>query len=339
MCAIGGAIDMTSFRRPTAVLLTTGNAGRSWTLHRLPASAGLVREVDCPTTTVCVAVAWTPTATRVRGMTWNDGAGATFPSHIFISKDAGMTWSKARLPKVEGDVYNLGGLACPSAEHCLLEGSRTHVEAIPGKFTTIRGTRVYEVGGATLEAYSLDLRNDTVAPRHRPRGRDLLRLGTPLHHADVVEPQGPLHLHQRRRDLEEACLAHPVEHVHRHASLRVGDIMRRLRRTGAGDDQRRRQTLSESARVRHHHHLVHHVGRLRRSPRLAIPELPRNRRAGRDQPSTLTGASATPPHIVTCRTPLSSPRPPVPGWLRALTAQVKAEMQMRGSAGSPEPSG
>jgi hypothetical protein len=165
MCAIGGAIDMTSFRRPTAVLLTTGNAGRSWTLHRLPASAGLVREVDCPTTTVCVAIAWTPTATRVRGMTWNDGAGATFPSHIFISKDAGKTRSKARLPKVEGDVHNLGGLACPSAEHCLLEGSRTHVEAIPGKFTTIRGTRVYEVGGATLEASPLDLRNDTVAVR------------------------------------------------------------------------------------------------------------------------------------------------------------------------------
>lgn len=165
MCAIGGAIDMTNFRRPTAVVLTTDDAGRSWMLHRLPASAGLVREVDCPTATECVAVAWVPTATWVTGMRWNSGATATFPWDIFVSHDAGTTWSEAQLPKApKGDVYNeLDGLACPSAERCILEGARTHVEAIPGKFTTNRGARVYQASGRTPEAYSLDLPNDTVA--------------------------------------------------------------------------------------------------------------------------------------------------------------------------------
>lgn len=171
MCAVGAAVDMhNSFRKVTAVVLTTNNAGKSWMLHRLPESAGLVRTVDCPTTSECVVATWRPTATWVTGMTWNDGPTATFPSEVFSSKDAGKTWSELRLPRgPAGDVYSLGDLVCPTAVRCLLAGSRRHV-TVMNTYTSVNHVRVYQSSTGVPLVVPLDLRTGTATVGVRQGG-------------------------------------------------------------------------------------------------------------------------------------------------------------------------
>ena len=135
-CAVGALVRvhgsgfLPDFVHPTAVVRTTQDGGRSWSLHHLPASAGLVRSVDCASSELCVVDTWTPTASEIDGMLTNFAPTPVFPTEVYVTRDGGKTWSSVRLPRLPaGDVYELTSLTCPSASRCLLTGERVHIEA------------------------------------------------------------------------------------------------------------------------------------------------------------------------------------------------------------------
>lgn len=167
-CAVGALVGahggtVHSFIRPTAVVVITRDGGRTWALRHLPASAGLVRQLDCVTTESCVAVTWMSTATRVGGMMPYDGAGRVSPTEVYTTQDAGRTWSAVRMTKPPaGDVYSLGPLTCPTAARCLLTGRRIHVEVAPG-YTSINHVHTYLMTGAKAVVVTLDTRARTAS--------------------------------------------------------------------------------------------------------------------------------------------------------------------------------
>jgi photosystem II stability/assembly factor-like uncharacterized protein len=132
-----------AFIRPRAVVFVTRDGGRTWALRHLPASAGLVRELDCTTVDSCVALTWTPTATRVDGMVTLNGAGRIFPTELYATHDAGRSWTAVPISvPPTGDVYTLGSLTCLTAVRCILTGSRIHVEMSPD-YTGINDAHTY----------------------------------------------------------------------------------------------------------------------------------------------------------------------------------------------------
>ena len=163
-CAVGALVGAESvpnaFIRPAVVVLTTHDGGRRWALHRLPASAGLVRGLDCPTPQTCVAETWTPTATRIDTMLPNVEAGRLFSTELYVTHDAGASWEAVQLPRLPvHDVYTFGALACPTLDRCVLTGTSSHVEAVPGGYTASRHAQTYRVASSrpligTLDAWT-----------------------------------------------------------------------------------------------------------------------------------------------------------------------------------------
>ncbi|MGH8979890.1 MAG: hypothetical protein ACRDWE_02560 [Acidimicrobiales bacterium] len=174
-CAVGALVGthngQGSFIRPAAVVVVTRDGGRTWALERLPASAGLVREVDCTTVESCMAVTWTPTATRVRGMRTNVGAGRVFPSKLYATQDAGHSWAAIRIPKPPaGDVYTLRSLTCSTASRCILTGFRTRVERAPAGYTSIHHVHTYLTTHGRTVVVAVHIRARTASVELRPSG-------------------------------------------------------------------------------------------------------------------------------------------------------------------------
>lgn len=156
-CAVGALVRAHSFLHVTPVVFTTSDGGRRWALRHLPRSAGLLRALACPEPAVCVALTWTPSATRVDGMTWLNGADQVFPSELFVTRDAGRSWARLSLPATpSGDVYSLDAMSCPTIGHCVLEGRRTHIDVVPGPFTGPDHTPVYRRGRSQTVVVALD---------------------------------------------------------------------------------------------------------------------------------------------------------------------------------------
>ncbi len=150
-CAVGALVDgrqsLGKFLG-TSVLLTTRDGGRTWVLHPLPASAGLVSDLVCRTVDSCVAVT-SPAGSWADGMIPNNGATRVYPSEVYTTHDGGASWVALPLPKQPpGDVYTLGWVTCPSARLCIFTGQRDHVGMAPG-YTSIHHVHSYVVSGTT----------------------------------------------------------------------------------------------------------------------------------------------------------------------------------------------
>lgn len=192
-CVVGALVGAkngsNAFIRPTAVVLTTHDGGRIWALHRLPGSAGLVRGLDCLTAETCVAETWTPTATRVDTMLPNVGAGRLFPTELYVTHDAGASWEALQLPRLPvHDVYTFGALACPTVDRCVVIGTSSHVEAVPGGYTASRHAQTYRVASSRPLIVTLNARTRSARVDRRPSGPALtfrtslaLACGTPTH--------------------------------------------------------------------------------------------------------------------------------------------------------------
>jgi photosystem II stability/assembly factor-like uncharacterized protein len=192
-CAVGALVgaknEPNAFIRPAAVVLTTYDGGRSWALHRLPASAGLVRGLDCLTPETCVVETWTPTATRIDTMLPNVGAGRLFPTELYVTHSAGASWEAVQVPRLSvHDVYTFGALACPTVERCVLTGTSSHVEAVPGGYTASRHAQTYRVSSSRPLIVTLNARTRLATVDRHPSGPALtfrtslaLSCGTPTH--------------------------------------------------------------------------------------------------------------------------------------------------------------
>jgi hypothetical protein len=163
-CAVGALVGAhplhwrSAFIRPAAVVLVTVDGGGSWMIRHLPASAGLVRELDCRTIESCVAVTWTATATEVNGMRWDDGADVVFPTELYTTHDTGRSWATVRVPRPPpGDVYSLSSLTCPTTANCTLTGRRVHVEVVPGSYTTALHVRYYRTADSKTVVVAVDI--------------------------------------------------------------------------------------------------------------------------------------------------------------------------------------
>jgi photosystem II stability/assembly factor-like uncharacterized protein len=203
-CAVGALLGARShpsaFIHPAAAVVTTRDGGRTWALHRLPASAGLVRGIDCVTLETCVAETWTPTATRIDAMLPNVGAGRLFPAELYLTHDEGASWNAVQLPRLPvHDVYSFGALACPTAGRCVLTGTRSDVEAAPGGYTTSGRAQTYRVANSQALIVTVDVQTGAATVERHPSGLDLtfrssfaLSCGAPAHCLMIVySPSGP----------------------------------------------------------------------------------------------------------------------------------------------------
>lgn len=203
-CAVGALVGATShpnaFIHPDAAVLTTRDEGRTWTLHRLPASAGLVRGIDCMTIEACVAETWTPTATRIDAMVPSVGAGRLFPTELYMTLDGGVSWNAVPLPRLPAhDVYSFGAVTCPTAGRCVLVGTRSRVETVSGEYTTSLHAQAYRVAKSQPLTVTVDVRTRSSTVDRHPSGPVLtfrtsvaLSCGTAAHCLMIAySPGGP----------------------------------------------------------------------------------------------------------------------------------------------------
>jgi hypothetical protein len=116
-CMTGGTcIDAgyvpTSNGHGQGAVAVSGDGGQTWTAASVPSGLGVLQSTTCLSATVCLAAGTT-------GSTVSDVTPAK--GLLLRSADAGHTWtSQAGALPVE-DVY---GMACPSAEQCIMVGTK-----------------------------------------------------------------------------------------------------------------------------------------------------------------------------------------------------------------------
>ncbi len=155
--------------RDVAVALVSSDAGRAWTMRKLPAAMAYGLSMSCPTSSRCAAFgqerggATVPAVSHDGGLAWRAGPvvrGVTpfivdCPTGLrcyglggdasLVSTDGGLHWRRAGNPGID----YFSGLACPAEGDCVAAGY-DHVVGVPPA-TVARTTD----GGASWDALTL----------------------------------------------------------------------------------------------------------------------------------------------------------------------------------------
>ena len=166
-CAVGARVGPRT--HGTAVVLTTTDAGMSWSIHRLSSAVVSVRKLDCTTPSDCVALTWR-SATPVDGLLAQSLAEQVFPSEILSTHDDWLTWSVLKLPPAPArDVYTLS-VTCPTSKFCVLWGSRVHLRPVAGVDTPAGRRALYERSPGVPVILTIDPELRISAPEFRAAG-------------------------------------------------------------------------------------------------------------------------------------------------------------------------
>lgn len=119
----------------------------------------------------------------------NVGAGRLFSTELYVTHDAGASWEAVQLPRLPvHDVYTFGALACPTLDRCVLTGTSSHVEAVPGGYTASRHAQTYRVASSRPLIGTLDAWTRSATLDRHPSDTALmfrtslaLSCGTPTH--------------------------------------------------------------------------------------------------------------------------------------------------------------
>jgi hypothetical protein len=104
---VGGSVGATP-TVSTAGVVVTNNGGVSWTGRLLAGVDGMLGSVACPSTTRCVAVGESLSASDQES------------SLVFTSSDGGASWAPGTLPN---GTDGLNDVSCPSTKFCLAVGT------------------------------------------------------------------------------------------------------------------------------------------------------------------------------------------------------------------------
>ena len=190
--AVGGWYDLNA--QDPGLVRRSSDGGAHWTGATLPAGAGQLDSVSCPTATRCFAVG---------------APDSSYPSQsaspVLISNDAGAAWSFETLPAgARGST--LSTVQCSSARHCIATGAKS-TSGAPLVLSTVDG-------GTTWSELSLPK-----GRRVRPDAsrRRLLRLGRRLSRGGrIARPKRPLRGADRRRRRHMVTGDPPVRRVPDH---------------------------------------------------------------------------------------------------------------------------
>ena len=110
-CLVAGYVPTGNSHGEGAVALST-DGGNTWALAAVPAEVGLLQSAACLTALECVAAGTTSTIV-------SDVVPAK--GQVLLSADGGHTWQLSTQPVPVDDVF---GVACPSATHCAMVGTK-----------------------------------------------------------------------------------------------------------------------------------------------------------------------------------------------------------------------
>jgi photosystem II stability/assembly factor-like uncharacterized protein len=124
-CAVAGVVGAGESPGSSGrtVLLTTRDAGRSWTVHELPASAGEVMQLACSGPGHCVLAAFSSgSPTTIEGAGPDGGYRRYFPTTLFTTDDGGSTWTSTVPTHGDGRYFSAASLRCLSSATCIADG-------------------------------------------------------------------------------------------------------------------------------------------------------------------------------------------------------------------------
>lgn len=143
-CEVAAVLDASPSSTPgesgRAVLLSTTDAGRRWSVRRLPATTGMVPALSCPTEQRCIALAWGTKGTEIGHLGPLSGASRFFTTAVLTTSNGGRSWSIGRLPaRPASTYYQLSSLQCPSASVCYVLGERASITERDGGYVENEG--------------------------------------------------------------------------------------------------------------------------------------------------------------------------------------------------------
>jgi photosystem II stability/assembly factor-like uncharacterized protein len=109
ICLVAGYVP-TGAGHGTGALALSLDGGQTWASAAVPSGVGLLQSVACTTSTVCLAAGTAST---------NISDVVPAKGQLLQSVDGGHTWTAASVPPVD----NTYGLACPSAQQCVMVGT------------------------------------------------------------------------------------------------------------------------------------------------------------------------------------------------------------------------
>ena len=107
-------------------ILTTDDAGQTWTQRTLAGGVGVLQSIACSSATTCVAIGPNPMVLE----------NSQVPAIAIITTDAGNTWAPLDLP---AGTANLAHVTCASGGSCFAVGPSPTPTTVEPLFTSSNG--------------------------------------------------------------------------------------------------------------------------------------------------------------------------------------------------------